>query len=274
MNRLIQALLIVLSFAGVGASADTGFLDRSLGLAGQQYRYQVYVPINWSPSRKWPVIVTLPGNGSQGSDGLSQTTQSALVTEIRSHRDRFPTIVIFPQARAGARWSNPAMEEMVLAQIDQTVNEFNGDTSRVYLAGFSMGGGGVIRMASRWPERFAAVVDVSGRVSVPINATANITQPLIDEDVRTHAYLQSADPFRAVAGLIHNLPIWIFHGDADQTVPVEESRRLVAALKAVGASVRYTEYPGVDHTSAPSQAWSEKGLSEWLFAQRRSLTGK
>jgi predicted peptidase len=273
MNRVVPALTTVLALAVAGTSADTGFLDRSLALAGQRYRYQVYVPINWSPSQKWPVIISLHGNGSQGSDGLSHTTLSSLVTEIRSNRDRFPAVVIFPQARVGSRWSTPSMEEMVLAQVDQTIKEFNGDESRVYLTGFSMGAGGVIRMASRWPERFAAIVVISGRASVPANAN-NIDQALIDEDVHTHVYLQSADLFGAVARLIRNLPIWVFHGDADQTAPVEEARRLVAALKAVGANVTYTEYQGFDHNRTPGRAWAEKSLTEWLFAQRRSGGGR
>jgi predicted peptidase len=269
MNRVVTVFILVVAFAFATAFGDTGFLDRSVAVAGQHYRYQVYVPINWSPSQRWPIIITLPGNGSQGSDGLSQTTSSALVTEIRSNRDRFPAIVIFPQARVGTRWSTPAMEEMVLAQVDRTVTEFNGDANRLYLAGFSMGGGGVIRMASRWPERFAAIVDISGRVSVPVMAS-NITDALIDEDIRSHVFLQSADPFRAVASLIHNLPMWIFHGDADQTVPVDESRRLVAALKAAGTNVKYTEYQGLDHNATARRAWSEKSLVEWLLEQRRS----
>lgn len=69
---------------------------------------------------------------------------------------------------------------------------------------------------------------------------------------------------------IQGIPVWVFHGDADKTVPVEESRRLVAALKIVGADVHYTEYPGVDHGETPRRAWRETMLTDWLFAQRRS----
>jgi hypothetical protein len=46
------------------------------------------------------------------------------------------------------------------------------------------------------------------------------------------------------------LKVFIFHGDADPVVPVEDSRRMVARFKALGwlgKTVTYTEYPGVDH---------------------------
>jgi predicted peptidase len=45
-------------------------------------------------------------------------------------------------------------------------------------------------------------------------------------------FTAASDPFAALAAGIRSLPIWIFHGDADKTVPVEQSRRIVAALNA------------------------------------------
>jgi acetyl esterase/lipase len=43
-------------------------------------------------------------------------------------------------------------------------------------------------------------------------------------------------------------PVFVQHGDADQTVPVAQGRALVAALRAAGASdVTYDEIAGYDH---------------------------
>src|SRR5262245_45074360 len=132
------ALAAVAILAPPGALADTGFLDRKLALAGQEYRYQVYVPHDWTRAQKWPVLVELHANGSQGADGLSHTRHSALIFEMRKDRSRFPAIVLWPQAREGTGFSAPAMQAMVLAQLDRTIEEFSGDTGRVYLTGFSM----------------------------------------------------------------------------------------------------------------------------------------
>lgn len=100
---------------------------------------------------------------------------------------------------------------------------------------------------------------MAGRVSV---GRPGRNDALIQEDVRAHEYLQSPHPFEAAAGLIRTLPIWVIHGDADQTVSVEESRRLVAALRSIGADVRYTEYPGGEHNPALGErAWADKALS-------------
>jgi predicted peptidase len=64
-------------------------------------------------------------------------------------------------------------------------------------------------------------------------------------------------------------PIWIFHGDQDPVVDVNDSRIMVAALKAEGAKVKYTEYPGVKHDSW-NKAFAEPELFPWLFNQKKN----
>lgn len=261
--RLLVAYILLV--APSLATADTGFLNRSVTLNGETYRYQVYVPLEWSGAQKWPVALYLHGNGSQGSDGSRQVAGGALPEEVFRNRERFPAVIVFPQARQGTWWSTPRMQEMALAAMDASVNEFNGDTERLYLMGFSMGGGGVLRLASRFPGRFAALVEVSGAVVL----RPDYPEARKNEDLKTHSYLTAADPYTALAASIRHLPIRVFHGDADETVPVEHSRLLVAALKAANADADYTEYSKTNHNDAPDKAWAEPSLMTWLLAQRR-----
>jgi predicted peptidase len=245
--------------------ADTGFLDRSVTANGETYRYQVYVPVEWTRAQKWPVVLYLHGNGGQGSDGSRHIGGASLPNEILEDRRRFPAVIVFPQAREGTWWSTPRMQEMALAAFDASVNEFNGDTDRFYLMGFSMGGGGVLRMALRFPSKFVALVEVSGGVVPRPEYPAART----NEDKKAHSYLSAPDPYAALAAAIKHLPVRVFHGDADEQVPVDHSRRLSAALKAANADVQYTEYPQTNHAGAAEKAWREPGLMSWLLAQRR-----
>jgi predicted peptidase len=64
------------------------------------------------------------------------------------------------------------------------------------------------------------------------------------------------------------IAFWVFHGDADNVVQPDSSRKMVAALKEAGAKVKYTEYPGVGHDSW-TRAYKEPGLVDWLFSQCR-----
>ena len=63
-------------------------------------------------------------------------------------------------------------------------------------------------------------------------------------------------------------PMWIFHGEADDVVSVDVSRRAVKALMNACGNPKYTEYPGVGHDSW-TRACSDSVLIEWLFFQSR-----
>jgi predicted peptidase len=102
----------------------------------------------------------------------------------------------------------------------------------VYLVGLSAGGNGVWNLAYRNPERFAGLVAVCGWVMPPADRPETILPP------------DSGPPCPVIAGRIRSLPIWIWHGDADSVVAVEESRRMAEALRADGAKVTCTELLG------------------------------
>ena len=246
------------------ARAETGFLDRTVQIRGQSYRYQVYVPAEHSPARTWPVIVELHGNGAQGTDGLFQTT-GGLAAQVRRNRSRFPAIVLFPQCQPGRRWSQPEMEELVMAELDRAMEEFHGDPDRVYLSGYSMGASGAFRVASRWPERFAAMATIATRIQSSDGGSPDETAL----DRRTHPFTAATDQFAALATAIAGIPVWLFHGDSDKVIAVDESRRMAEALRKAGADYKYTEYPGVDHVVTAFKAYSEEELVPWLLTHRR-----
>src|SRR5438034_5361006 len=86
---------------------ETGFLDRTVTVAGTEYKYQVFVPDNWTKKKKWPVVLFLHGAGERGDDGLIET-EVGVGRAIRRDRSRFPAIEI-GRARVGkecrSRWS-------------------------------------------------------------------------------------------------------------------------------------------------------------------------
>jgi predicted peptidase len=221
----IACALAAMSALPLAGAPETGFLDRSITLAGTTHSYQVYVPREHDAGLQWPVIVSLHGGGRQGSDGL-RPTEVGWAARIRADRTRYPVVVVFPQAAAGASWIDRAMADLVDAQLEKTLAEFNGDPDRVYLTGFSMGGAGVYRMAYRWPERFAALAAFAGPVEAGIGGPPQNREQHAARDRRSNPYTAEPDPFAALATRIRHVPIRIFHGDADDTVPVEQSRRM------------------------------------------------
>jgi predicted peptidase len=101
-----------------------------------------------------------------------------------------------------------------------------------------MGGFATWDAIQRAPARFAAAVPVCG----------------------------GADEAQAAA--LAKVPVWVFHGGNDDVVKTVRSRNIVEALRKAGSTVvKYTEYPGMGHFSWDA-AYQEKGLFEWLFAQK------
>lgn len=256
MLRLVVSLSIA---AGSLFAAETGFLNRKIQVAGTTHRYQVYLPDNYTKSQKWPVILFLHGAGERGSDGLKQT-DVGLGRAIRFHRDRFPAVVVMPQALLDNWWAGEKMSTVALAALDKSIKEFKGDPDRVYLTGLSMGGYGSWYLAEKYPQRWAAVAPVCGGIRPPAAGRGRLPDP------GEEAYARAADATKS-------LPIWLFHGGADPTVPPDESRKMNELLKARGASVKYTEYPGVGHNSW-DRAYGDADFAKWLFEQRRAAPAK
>lgn len=139
------------------------------------------------------------------------------------------------------------------------MKEFGGDPDRVYLTGISMGGYGTFELALGHPGRFAALISVCGGLRPPPNRPGLLVTAIPSGE---------SDPYAYAAARLASVPLWLFHGEADDIVPASESRLLAAAFEKAGAPARYSEYPGVGHGSW-DRAYAEPGLWEWLFAQRR-----
>src|SRR5438105_2637137 len=108
-------------------NVETGFLDRAVVVNKTEYRYQVFVPREFTRTKTWPVIIVLHGGGTYGNDGI-RPTDGGLGRVIRSSRNGFPAIVIFPQAHADG---TPGWQleggQAVLAALDKSIREFSGD---------------------------------------------------------------------------------------------------------------------------------------------------
>lgn len=215
---------------------ETGFVPKVIEFQGKSFRYAVWVPPDYTPDKRWPVILFLHGKGECGEDGELQTTVG-LGQAIRDHPERFPALVVMPQIPVDRAWEGP-MQELALATLEATLNKYTADHNRVVLTGLSLGGYGTWSLGAQYPEKFCALVPICG----------------------------GGD--RADADKLTRLPIWCFHGEADPVVPVQRSREMVAAVRTAGGQIRYTEFPGVTHNSW-DPAYSDPEVIAWMLGQRR-----
>jgi predicted peptidase len=201
--------------------------------------YRIFVPPNYDSTQKYPLIIWLHGSGSVGRDNFKQISGASLrgthTWTAPQVQAKYPSFVLAPQS---ARGSWVADFGTVIELLKSVEGEFNIDTTRVYIAGQSLGGFGTWHFITARPDLFAAAIPLCG----------------------------GGDTGRAER--IASIPIWAFHGADDPTVPVTQSRQMIAAIRQAGGNPRYTEYKGVRH-EVWFKAFQEQGLVEWLFSQHK-----
>jgi predicted peptidase len=194
--------------------------------------YLLFLPQGYQESKQsWPLMLFLHGSGESGTN-LAKVKAHGPPKIVETKPD-FPFILVSPQSpRRG--WTN----QTLMALLDDVIANYRVDTNRIYLTGLSMGGFGTWSLAAAHPEKFAAIIPICGGG-------------------------KTADAQKLAA-----LPIWVFHGAKDPTVPVERSREMVAAIKAAGGNVKYTEYPEGKH-DCWTETYNNPEIYTWLLAQKR-----
>lgn len=265
MRKIIAIFILVTVVLNVHAqdkklSDKSQYQKKQFVLGNDTLPYRILFPINFKADQKYPLVLFLHGSGQRGKDNEKQLLWGADLFLDSLNREKFPAIVVFPQCPNTSFWNAiiftklddslrfnfPAGKmpikpmQLLLALADELAKNDNVDTNRIYVGGMSMGGFATFDILWRKPHFFAA--------AFPICGGGNAEQ--------AHLY---ADKF----------PIWIFHGASDKLVPVSDSRLMYKTLKAEGADVKYSEYPGIGHDSY-KKALAEPDLLPWLFAQKKN----
>ncbi|HVK51935.1 MAG TPA: dienelactone hydrolase family protein [Pseudoxanthomonas sp.] len=218
---------------------------------GTTLPYRLLSPATIEPGRRYPLVLQLHSSGGIGQDNQAQLDGMAKGWALPENRARYPAFVLVPQFPVrSANYDDPITPRSAQASpalgaamelVDELVDRLPVDQERVYASGFSMGGSAAWLSPALRPNRFAAIVPISGIAPADADAQALLS-----------------------------LPILVMHGDADSENPIDADRRLVATLRARGNhQVRLREYAGLAHMppgdTLPGQAWRD-----WLFAQRRA----
>jgi pimeloyl-ACP methyl ester carboxylesterase len=207
----------------------------------QGMRYGLFIPPAYDSTKSYPLITRLHGSTDTVSWDLSWYHDPIQATD--------PCFVLTPKSLVkndgwGTSWKSKHSPDMIktLEIIQLIRKEFNIDSTRLYLHGTSMGGFGVFSVLDKEPGMFAGAFSICG----------------------------GGNP--ATAANVLKTPLWIFHGSADDVVPVRFSRNMYQAIiNAGGHEARYTEYPGIKHNAWDS-AWKEPALMFWLLAQRKGIS--
>jgi len=253
MRQVIVMSVVALTTASGFATEPETHVFKS---DGKSLPYRLLKPSDTKSGQKHPLVIFLHGAGERGTDNKKQLVwfwdAKKPSPMTRAEVATAKAFVIVPQCPEGKQWVDVPWSKgsyktkditeplkLTLDLTDSLLKELPIDADRVYIIGMSMGGYGAFDAVQRRPELFAACVSICGAGDL------------------------------SKAKDIAHVPVWAFHGDADNAVPVSGSREMIDALKKAGAEPKYTEYAKVGHNSW-SPAFEEKEFWNWIFAQKRA----
>ena len=224
--------------------------------------YFLDVPKAYDESEPWPLVVKLHGHV-----GLGEQFQM----DIPSHREDCITLVPHGKGSIDYKWVS---EHEVLQVIRAVEKDYSIDPDRVYLQGHSMGGTGSWSLAVHYPHRFAALSASAGNTDHTVweKLWERPEAPAGSKLVGLRKYLEDADSSITFAENLLNVQANCVHGSADEIVPVQHSRNMVARLKKEGCPVEYREVPMAPHASQLLP--SESSQFSWLLKHSRTKAPK
>lgn len=210
---------------------------------GDTLSYRLLKPINYDSTQRYPLLVSLHGGAGYGTDNIRQLASWEIqqLSEPENQK-KYPAFILAPQCSRGTGWGGipnlVARDTIVFELMSALEKEYSIDPDRRYVAGGSLGGYGTWYFIGTRPGVFAAAIPLCG----------------------------AGDP--ALAQNMKEVAIWAFHGENDQNVPVEGSRRVIKAIRQAGGHPRYTEFPETGHYLTPGLE-ATPGILDWLFSQKR-----
>ena len=209
---------------------------------GFKLNYRIHMPEN-GITENAPMVLFLHGAGERGDDNCLQLRIGLDVALAWDESPLHNAVIIAPQVARDDKWVRKDWEmgnydmstfdespwvHYSVELVQKKAEELGCDKKRIYIMGISMGGFGTWYTLAKYPEIFAAGFPCCG----------------------------AGDPRKA--DILKEIPIFTYHGEVDDVVPVTGTREMVEAIKAAGGTkIQYKEYPGVNHWSWDA-AYGEK----------------
>jgi len=194
------------------------------------YHYLTYLPQKYDSTKhkQWPLIIYLHGKSACGNN-LDKVRGYGLPF-FTDRGMQLDAIALSPQCPSGNNWTT---EDWLTPFLKEAFKKYRIDTCRIYLTGMSLGGFGTWDLAIKYPHRFAAIAPLCG----------------------------GGKPQFVCA--LKDMPVWVFHGDQDEQVPIRRSEEMVDALRKCGGNPKFSVLKGFPHDI--HRIYQDESLYKWML---------
>jgi poly(3-hydroxybutyrate) depolymerase len=243
----------------VGFEGETGHLERAYITQNDNTAqpFYVYVPEDYSPGRRWPLIVFLHGYVPY----TSIIDPWVLYEEHERIAADAGALLLTPYGRRNTDFQGVG-EVDVLASIEEMKRFYSVDPDRIYLCGPSMGGYGTWTIALRHPGMFAACAPMCGQTDMFVWwPWPHLTAP------RFKQFLGEWDNPIDLAPNAVGQSCFLQHGEFDRLIPIEQSYMMRWEMDRLGTPIEYYEHKDADHFIYQHELCFQKAFP-WLVQHK------
>lgn len=194
--------------------------------------FALFYPNIINKDDKLPLIIYLHGAGERGTN-LNNVYRHAIPRLLKEGKE-INAYVLCPQCPANCVWDNIVFK--VKGLIDDIVDKYNIDKSKISLTGSSMGGFGTYAMAFTFNNFFSCIAPVAG----------------------------GGTSWRV--SNLNNLSIKIYHGDKDTGVPLEYANLMYDVLKYTNPSTKLVVMEGYGHSDGIEHCYEDLDIIDYLLS--------
>lgn len=230
MKHKITLLMLLFSVLCLAQRETTGKI-KTVVVVQHELGYALHKPANTKDKK--PLIIFISGDGEKGTD-IEKVKIHGPLKYLKTHE--LDTYVLAPQCKEDENWDIESIYELIL----KIQKENNIDSNRIYLTGLSSGGWAAWNLALSYPDKFAAIVPISGFVDL--------------------IQLESACKIAAI-------PTRIYHGLLDDVVKVDYAITIYKELKKCNPKdLQLTIFDDAGHDSW-TRVYDNPEIYDWMFKQ-------
>ena len=204
--------------------------------SGPFFNNVVEVPLDYDPSRQWPLRVQLHGGvGRPSPNAVAPGRPPAppgppparAPNRIAGERQ----IYLHPSGWMAAQWWDEEQVDNILRAVDVLKRKYNIDERLIYVTGISDGGTGVYYLALKEPNPWSSYLPLNGSLAVLRNP-----QTGADGEMHGNNFI--------------NAPLYVVNGENDQLYPVAQVAPHMTWLKRMGVNLVFRPQAGAGHNTA------------------------
>ena len=253
--------------------------------SGTSLQYQLFVPENYDPSVKYPLLQFIPDSSVVGKDAETVLTQGwgGLVFASEEEQAKHPSFVVVPvftETVVNDSFEHSAQIDAAVRLIQSLTEEYSIDTDRIYTTGQSMGGMTSFYLNTAYPDLFAASLFVGSQWD---NSILNVLEN------KEFFYIVAAGDPRASEGQAGLKEVF----DKDQAAyssaewsakdPQETQNAAVEAMLAEGNNANFVTFTlgsttadgsagntkAGEHMTSFDYAYKIEAVRDWLYSQSK-----